>query len=366
MKNANIRALRLITLSVWLSVAPPVNANESIAEFDPFQPTQVEMRFSTLAPQVCALEISSMDEQNELGIYGMVVAAIPYKQVDQPAFSSGGFYAFRSPSGDLTQINGPLHFSRWKNGPVFPSKILFNYMTEDEHRGSQGSTNKDLESYDSVINSILDLGVRSWQIAIIKQTRDGKSIYNSSYRVMIGSKQGFKEVDLFINPVEFMKFLECSYPLVREFRSALKDPDRDPDLELICDEKIVDPILNIEIPPSTVHVFSDERLAVIKMGDQSKVYDLVAFDPEWHGGGRINGGIINIIAPIGSPAALTSLMDEQFGGYDSFSRFNAITFTQTGDKEYPWRKNEIWRDLDYKPEVNRRLCRANTNFGLLK
>ena len=155
------------------------------------------MTFSTLAPQVCALDIRSVDEKNELGIFGMLVAAIPYREVDTPAFSAGGFYAFRSSGDEFRQVNGPLHFSRWQDGPIFPSPILFKHLTDAEYQDEPGSTNKDLESYGSIINTILDIGTRSWQIGILKQTRDSEPKYKSSYKLMIGSKQGYKTVDLF-------------------------------------------------------------------------------------------------------------------------------------------------------------------------
>ena len=148
----------------------------------------------------------------------------------------------------------------------------------------------------------------------------------------MGLSKGTKPLTFFVSPVEFIKFLDCAYPLIREFRGELREPERDPDLQLICDEEVVDPVLKIKLPPSTVEFFSREKLAVLKMGDQSKIYDLVSFDPQWHDGSLINAGIINIISPIGTPDDVADLMDQQFGGYDSYSRFNAITFTQTKTK----------------------------------
>jgi hypothetical protein len=343
-------------LSVLLLVASSLSHALPYDKYRHFDPTTTETIFEEPFPGVCALEFSSLDSVREIAIGGMIVAAENYKEAKQPAFSSGGLIFWRDENKKSYTRRGPLHFSRWKGGPKFPSVSLFKYMSEESFQDLFGSTNNDSDTYESLINTILDIGSRAWQISVDQGRGSDGEIYDSYYYLSVGTNDGWIEVPLLIDPTEVLKFVDCSYPLIREFRSESLPPGLKPDFTLVCDQEKIDPVLGRNLPITTLEFFNRNKLVRLSKLGQSKTYDLVHFDNTLHDG-RLNAEAIQILSPVGGPQSLYDLMDKQYGQYDSYARFNSMLFLPSEDPNYAWNKIELWRDLDYVPEMIKRGCR---------
>lgn len=344
-----------VFLLLLLAISSPVQS-VPYEKYKDFDPTTTETVFEEPIPGVCSLEFSTLDSTREIAIGGMIVGAANYKEAKQPAFSSGGLIFWRDENQKNNTLKGPMHFSRWKGGPKFPSVSLLEYMSDESFQDLFGSTNDDADTYESIINAILDISSRSWQISVNQGRGSDGKIYDSYYHLSVGTNDGWVEVPLLIDPTEVLKFVDCSYPLIRKFRPEVMPPDLKPDFTLICDQEKIDPILGMNLPITTLEFFNKNKLVRLSKLGQSKTYDLVNFDDNFHDS-RLNTEAIHIISPVGAPESLYDLMDQQYGQYDSYARFNSMLFVPSEDPNYAWDKIELWRDLDYVPEMVKRGCR---------
>ena len=326
-----------------------------ISKFNFFSATWAENKFEQPLGGVCLLELSTMDSNNKIAMTGVVSSARNYASVGAPAFSSGGFIFYKDDNGVSQQIKGSVHFSRGKGGPRFPSEDLFQYMTDKDYKNLSGSINEDKESYDSLITTILELGSRSWQMAVMGGKKSKGKVLDSKYRMILKTSEGDAEVPLYLDPEKVLEFVNCSYPLIRKFKGPESKPDRTRDYSLVCDEKKLDRVLQIELPVSSIDIYEKENLAVVKQQGLSKVYDLIRFDPKWHDP-LLNEELFQIFSPVGADQSLYSMMDQTYGQYDAYARFNTIAFFP-GAPPFDRDKIELWRDLDYNSEIVERGCR---------
>lgn len=216
----------------------------------------------------------------------------------------------------------------------------------------------DIKEY---INSLRELIGYSLEKSIldpsINRPSDNTKSVKFPYQVFFDTKLHSYTTQLAFSPNKFSQFAECAEPILFEamkssvlyLGSRLK-----PNLYLTCSGK--EPVMNIDLPVLNIKIDFHKGVSTVNQGISYLKYAVNNHD---NVKSIIQFGKSKKMSSIFSyrwnntPQNLLNTQDSMFKGYDVYSRFMVSNFIK---KNNVWLHMQLYRSLDYKPEIWQRKC----------
>jgi len=212
------------------------------------------------------------------------------------------------------------------------------------------------------INSLRELIGHSLELSILnpKLTRpqDNKKSVKHPYEILIDTKSKSNTTQLAFSPNKFSQFAECAEPILYKTMSksllnlglGFKK-----NLYLTCSGK--EPVMNMDLPNLNIRIDFTRGLSTVVQGTSYLEYAVNNHDSIKS---IMQFGKTKKVSSIWSyrwnntPPNLLASQDKMFQGYDVYSRFMISNFYK--NKDNVWVHMQLYRSLDYKPEIWERKC----------
>ncbi len=214
------------------------------------------------------------------------------------------------------------------------------------------------------INSLRELIAYSLEVSILEPEKTRPKSYSKGtifpYLLINDTNSKSYSTRLAFSPNIFAQFAECAEPILFEtmknpflnFTSTLASKSN---LYLTCSGK--EPVMDIDLPVINLRINFHNGISTVTQGTDHIEYAVNSHDP------------LKSIMQFGKKKELTSIwsyrwnntpenllkaQDNMFRGFDVYSRFMVSNFYK--NKDNIWIHMQLYRSLDYKPEVWKRKC----------
>ena len=214
------------------------------------------------------------------------------------------------------------------------------------------------------INSLRELIAYSLEESILNPKITQPKSYSKGtsfpYFIINDTKFNSYQTQLAFSPNIFSQFAECAEPILLQ---TMKSPflnlssrlASNTNLYLTCSGK--EPVMNIDLPVINLRINFDKGISTLTQGSEYIEYAVNNHDPVksiMQFGKRREFTSIWSYRWNNTPKNLLNAQDNMFKGYDVYSRFMVSNFYKNNDNV--WIHMQLYRSLDYKPEVWKRKC----------